>query len=160
MRMQATWRCRMGDDEGSALVEFVWLTVLLMVPLVYIVLSAVSVQRDAFGLTAAARDAGRAYATAGSDALGEQRAEEAVALAMHDQGVTWHATGRVVVCGPCTYAPGSTFTVRLTSRVALPLVPSWLCGHTCVAGIGVSAQHSERLSCFSGTGIPDPDGSC
>jgi hypothetical protein len=147
-------------DDGSALVEFVWLTVLLMVPLVYIVLSALSVQRDAFGLTAAARDAGRAYATAGSDALGEQRAEAAVALAMHDQGVPWHATGRVVECGSCTYAPGSTFTVRLSSRVALPLVPSWLCGHTCVAGIGVSAQHSERISCFAGTGIPDADAPC
>jgi hypothetical protein len=148
------------DDAGSALVEFVWLTVLLMVPLVYVVLSALSVQRDAFGLTAAARDAGRAYATAGSDALGEQRAEEAVALAMHDQGVPWHTTGRVVECGPCSYAPGSTFTVNLRSRVALPLVPSWLCGHTCVAGIGVSAQHTERISCFAGTGVPDPDASC
>jgi hypothetical protein len=151
-----------GDaaDEGSALVEFVWLTVLLMVPLVYIVLSALSVQRDAFGLTAAARDAGRAYATAGSDALGEQRAEAAVALAMHDQGVSWHATGRVVQCGPCTYAPGSTFTVNLRSRVALPLVPSWLCGHTCVAGIPVSAEHTERISCFAGTGVPDPNATC
>jgi hypothetical protein len=148
------------EDEGSALVEFVWLTVLLMVPLVYIVLSALSVQRDAFGLTAAARDAGRAYATAGSDALGEQRAEESVALAMRDQGVPWHPTGRVVECGPCTYAPGSTFTVSLRGRVALPLVPPWLCGHTCVAGIGVSAQHTERISCFAGTGVPDPGASC
>jgi hypothetical protein len=144
-------------DRGSALVEFVWLAVLLMIPLVYILLGALSVQRVAFGVTAAARDAGRAYATAGSDALGEQRAEEAARLAMHDQGVAWVPTGRVVQCGACTYAPGSSFTVDLDSRVALPLVPSWLCGHTCVAGIRVSAQHTERISCYAGIGVPDPD---
>lgn len=155
-----------GDDtdhepeRGSALVEFVWLAVLLMVPLVYVVLSAVSVQRGAFGLTAAARDAGRAYATAGSDALGERRAEEAAALAMRDQGVVWHPTRRIVRCGQCSYAPGSTFTVDLSNRVALPLVPSWMCRHACLAGIRISARHTERISCFAGTGVADPDSPC
>ena len=46
-----------------------------MVPLVYVVLGAVSVQRAAFAETAAAREAARAYATAGSDDLGERRAD-------------------------------------------------------------------------------------
>lgn len=147
-------------DAGSALVEFVWLAVLLMVPLVYVVLTAVSLQRTAFGLTAAARDASRAYATAGSDSLGERRAERAVGVAMRDQGVDWQPIGRVVSCGPCTYAPGSTFTVQLRSRVALPLVPHWLCGRTCLAGITVSAHHTEQLSCYSGTGMPDPNSPC
>jgi hypothetical protein len=141
-------------------VEFVWLAVLLMVPLVYVVLTAVSIQRAAFGVTAATRDGARAYATAGSDAEGERRAEQAMALAMHDQGVHWAATGRVVSCGSCDYAPGSTFTVELSQRVALPLMPSWLCGHRCLAGITVSAHHSERISCYSGTGAPDLDGRC
>src|SRR3954447_9553157 len=108
-------------DAGSALVEFVWLAVLLMVPLVYAVLTAVSLQRNAFGLTTAARDAGRAYATAGSDSLGERRAERAVALALRAQGVDWRPSGRVVSCGSCAYAPGSAFTVQLRTRVALPL---------------------------------------
>jgi hypothetical protein len=153
------YRCRPPDD-GSAIVEFVWLAVLLMVPLVYLVISAVLLQRAAFGVTTAARDAGRAYATAGSDSLGERRAELAARLAMHDQGVAWSPAGRVVSCGGCTYAPGSEFTVTLSSRVALPLVPGWLCGHACVAGITVSAHHSERISCYSGTGAPDPAGRC
>jgi hypothetical protein len=148
-------------DDGSALVEFVWLAVLLMVPLIYVVITAVTIQRDAFGLTAAARDAGRAYATAGSDSLGERRAERAVELAMRDQGVRWEPTGRVVSCDAvCDYSPGSTFTVTISSRVVLPVVPGWLCGHTCLAGIPVSAHHSERLSCFSGVGTPDPDAPC
>lgn len=148
-------------EEGSALVEFVWLAVLLMVPLVYLVIAAVSIQRDAFGLTAAARDAGRAYATAGSDSLGERRAERAVELAMRDQGVTWRPSGRVVLCANgCDYTPGSTFTVAIHSRVVLPMVPRWMCTGTCVAGIPVSAHHSETLSCFSGTGVPAAGGPC
>jgi hypothetical protein len=147
-------------DGGTAIVEFVWLAVLLMVPLVYLVLAASTVQRTAFGATAAARDAGRAYATAGSDALGEGRAEQAVALAMRDQGVSWTPQGRVVSCGSCDYAPGSSFTVSLHSTVRLPFVPHWLCGDRCLAGIPVRAHHTERLSCYSGTGAPDPDTPC
>jgi len=147
-------------DDGSALVEFVYLAVLLLVPLVYVVLTAITVQRNAFGLTSAARDASRAYATAGSDGLGERRAEAAVRIAMHDQGVRWSPEGRVIRCDSCDYAPGSQFTVSLHSRVPLPLVPSWLCGPHCLAGIGVSAHHTERLSCYAGVSDAMPDPSC
>jgi hypothetical protein len=136
-------------------VEFVFLSVLLLVPLIYVVLPAVTVQRAAFGMTAAARDAARAYATAGADGLGERRAEAAVRLALHDQGVRWQPRGRVVECGACDYAPGSRFTVALTAQVPIPLVPSWMCRGRCIAAIGVSAHHSERISCFAGTGVPD-----
>jgi hypothetical protein len=141
-------------DDGSSLVEFVYLAVLLLVPLVYVVLTAVSVQRAAFGLTAAAREAGRAYATAGDDRLGEDRAEAIAALAVRDQGVTWQERGRVVLCGTCDYAPGSAYTVDLRARIPLPLVPSWLCPGHCLAAITVTAHHSGRLSCYGGTGTP------
>jgi hypothetical protein len=149
-----------ADDEGSAIVEFVWLAVLLMVPLVYVVLTAVSLQRSAFAVTAAASTAGRAYATAGSDGSGERRAELAVELAMRDQGVAWSPSGRVVSCGSCAYLPGSSFTVDLRIRVTLPLIPTWLCGRACLAGITVSAHHTERISCYSGTGMPAADSPC
>jgi hypothetical protein len=151
---------RLRRDDGSALVEFTWLAILLMIPLVYVVLAAVSVQRAAFATTAAAREAGRAYATASSDQEGEQRAEAAVALAMHDQGVRWTPSGRVVSCGPCDFAPGSPFTVDLQTVVSLPLVPHWMCGSRCLAGIKVSGHHSEHIDCFAGTGPIDRDARC
>lgn len=147
-------------EDGSALVEFVWLSVILMIPLVYIVLSALSVQRASFAVTEAAREGARAYATAGSDAEGERRAEQAIALAMGDQGVNWSPSGRVVDCGDCTYTPGSVFVVRLNTRVALPFVPSWLCGSRCVAGITVSAHHTERIDCFGGSGAAPTRPAC
>ena len=39
---------RQRDDQGNALVEFVYLAVLLMIPLVYVLLSVFQVQRAAF----------------------------------------------------------------------------------------------------------------
>jgi hypothetical protein len=151
---------RWSTDDGSAIVEFVWLTVLLLVPLTYVVLTAVSLQRAALGATTAVRAGARAYATADSDADGERRAETAMTLAMRDQGVGWEPTGRVVTCGSCDYAPGSAFTVDVDQRVALPLMPSWLCGHRCATGIVVSAHHADRLGCYIGTGPPAPGSEC
>jgi hypothetical protein len=116
------------------------------------VLAAVSVQRAAFAETTAAREAARAYATAGSDADGERRAEAAVALAMSDQGIAWTPAQRVIECGTCTFAPGSSFTVDLHLVVRLPFVPHWMCRGRCLAGIPVSAHHHERIDCFRGTG--------
>ncbi|HWB66340.1 MAG TPA: hypothetical protein VG708_05895 [Mycobacteriales bacterium] len=153
-------RRRAGDDHGSAVVEFVWLAILLLIPLIYVVMTAVSVQRTAFGLTEAAREAGRAYATAGSDAAGRARAAAAAQLAMRDQGVSWRPTAPVVSCGSCSYAPGSTFTVDLHARVRLPLMPGWLCGDRCAIAIPVSAHHRERISCFAGSGPPQPGSRC
>lgn len=151
---------RPRGEDGSALVEFTWLAILLMIPLVYVVLGAVAVQRAAFATTTAAREAARAYASASSDAEGEQRAEAAVALAMHDQGVRWAPSGRVVRCGACDFRPGSAFTVDLHTVVALPFVPRWMCGSRCVAGITVSGHHSDHLDCFGGTGPVEPDARC
>ena len=132
-------------DDGSAIVEFVWLSVLLLVPLLYVVLTAVSVQRAAFGVTTAAREAARAYATAASDSEGEQRAEVAAGLAMRDQGVPWTPQGRLVSCGECSFAAGSDFVVDIRTTVRLPLMPRWLCGSRCVGGVTVSGHHRERL---------------
>ena len=46
---------RRRDERGSALVELVWLGILLLVPLLWIVVSAFDVQRGAFGVESAAR---------------------------------------------------------------------------------------------------------
>lgn len=145
-----TWR----EDRGTALVEFFWLAILLLLPLIYLVMTAASLQRSSFAVTQAAQQAARAYAVAGSDATGQQRAALAARLAMRDQGVQLPAEHPVISCGACSYAPGSVFTASVRVRVPLPLVPSWLCGRACVAGVTVSASHTQRLGCFIGSGLP------
>jgi len=68
---------RPAGDDGNAMLEFTYLAVLLMVPLIYILTTTFQVQRAAFGVTEAARQAGRAYATADDDTSGRARADAA-----------------------------------------------------------------------------------
>ena len=57
-------------DERHRHIEFVGVTLLLLLPLLYLLLSVFSVQRAAFAVTQAAREAGRAYSTAPTSAAG------------------------------------------------------------------------------------------
>ncbi len=75
------------DDDGTAMVEFTYLAVLLLIPLVYIMIFVFTLQRAAFAVSAAAREAGRAYVTAGSSAQGAARARAAAAITLADHGL-------------------------------------------------------------------------
>lgn len=86
---------RPRGDDGNAVVEFVYLAVLLMVPLVYVVLAVFDVQRAAFGVTEAARQAGRTWVASGCD---DDRARAAADLALADQGITDAVTLRLAPC--------------------------------------------------------------
>lgn len=127
---------RRRGDEGTAMIEFVGLSVLLLIPMVYLILSVFSVQRSAFGVTQAARAAGRAYATAGSDAEGQARARLAATLALADQGVPDPPEVRFAPegsnCGGNpgdgaeSLAPGARFVVCVRTVAPLPLTGSGL----------------------------------
>lgn len=120
---------RARGEEGSALVEFVWLAMLLIVPLVYLLVAVFDVQRAAFGASAASRAAARAYALADADADGLRRARAAAEIALADQGVD-RPMRLDVTCEPAPpcHQRGRTVVVRLSSSVALPLVPEALGG--------------------------------
>ena len=120
------------DERGSALVEVSWLGILLLLPVLWIVMSVFQVQRGAFGVTAAARAAARAYALAPDDASGLVRARTAARVALDDQGVHGVTPDVRVTCTPY---PGdchqgtSVITVSVHSRVVLPMMPSALGGN-------------------------------
>ncbi|MFT4264566.1 MAG: hypothetical protein QM572_14360 [Nocardioides sp.] len=114
-------------QRGSALVEFSWLAILLMVPTVWLVLAVFDVQRASFALTSAARSAGRAYALADSDAVGRSRAEQAIRVALADQHADDATVDLDVSCTPYPrdcHAGTSVVTVRLATRVGLPWLPA------------------------------------
>ena len=122
-----SWR----DERGSALVELTWLGVLLLIPMLWIVLSVFDVQRGAFGVSGAARAAGRAYALAPNDAVGQARAEQAARQALADQGLPDAPINVTVTCTPYPHnchQGTSVITVRVASRVDLPLLPEVLGG--------------------------------
>jgi Flp pilus assembly protein TadG len=136
-------------ERGTALVEVTWLSILLLVPLLYIVLAVFDVQRSAFGVSAAARAAGRAFATAPSEQEGLARARLAASLALKDQRVDATKLELQISCHPeprnCL-APGAVIDVDLSYPVALPLAPSVLGGKA--PSINVSATHSVPYGTF------------
>ena len=136
-------RARLGmlrDETGSALVEFVFIAVVVFVPLVYIVAGFSAVQRGVFASTAAAREAGRAMGTAPDPVTGEARAERAAQLAVEDQSV--EATDVRLEYAPAgagcedagsytpTLAPGEEFSVCVTVTVRIPLMPEFVDANT------------------------------
>ena len=134
-------RRRRGDD-GTAILEFVFIAVVVMVPLVYLSTAVAVVQRTQLGVANAARDVGRAFATSHTSAEAPHRAEAALRIALGGQGPADAAILRYVSVGyPCSavpitpaVVPGGQFTVCVTRRVNLPGVPSVLVGRgvTCV----------------------------
>lgn len=149
MTPRRRWSRGRRSQQGSALVEVSWLAILLLVPVVYIVLAVFEVQRSAFGVSAAARAAGRAYAIAPSEAEGISRARAAAAVALADQGVEVARSTVVISCRPqpgnCL-APGSVIDVDVSYPVALPLIPSALGGQR--PSIRVQAAHSVPYGTF------------
>ena len=130
------------DESGSALVELTWLGVLLLVPMLWIVLSVFEVQKGAFGVSGAARAAGRAYALAPNDALGRARAEQAARQALADQGLSGAPVTVTVTCTPYPHdchRGTSVITVRVASSVALPLLPDVLGGEA--PSFALDAEH-------------------
>lgn len=112
------------DDDGSALIEFIGLSVLLLVPLVYLLVTVFQIQRAAFAVTQAAREAGRAFATAPTAGVGMQRAQVAADLALEDQGLHGGAALGYGSCGgggAPSLAPGARFTVCVRTTAPLPL---------------------------------------
>jgi hypothetical protein len=140
---------RRRSQRGSALIEVTWLSLLLLVPLLYVVLSVFEVQRSAFAVNAATRAAGRAYTLAPSQGEAAARARAAAAVALEDQGLDLSRGALALTCHPdprSCLSPGSVVDVRLTYPVALPLMPDALGGNT--PSIRVEAEQSVPYGSF------------
>lgn len=133
---------RLRDEEGSAVVEFIGVTVVLLVPLVYLVLTLGRVQAAMFAAEAAARESGRIVSQATDLDDGASQARRAVELAFEDQGITVDAED--VLSLSCAEDPclsrGAHIHVEVEAAVRLPLVPDFLDG-TMPMEVPVRAEH-------------------
>jgi Flp pilus assembly protein TadG len=137
-------RRRTRTERGSAIVEFHFLGILLLVPLVYIMIAVLDVQRTAYGVTQAAREAGRLYVATGD----EGAARAAAAVSLRDQDVDPSAVRLTFTCSlePC-HQPGAEVTVTVESTVPLPLIPDVLASAG-RAQVPVSATHTAVVDRF------------
>lgn len=150
-----SWGARRGGlrglgEGGSALVEFVFLAVLVMVPLFYLVMTLSRLQAGAYAVSTAAREAGRTYVTASSEDDATRRARAAARIAVEDQGFRDDEVEVVIECdgSPCLRSEGR---VRVSTRVMvpLPLVPSFARAVIPLT-VPVTATHLATVDRFRG----------
>lgn len=128
-----------AGDAGAAVVEFVFLALLLMIPVVYLVVSLARVQEATFAAQAVARDAGRAMVVGGLDALsdgaslgaaereGRDHADAVARLTLADFRIEDAQVSLTCDAGACL-EPGSEVLVDVTVRVSLPVIGPLLPG--------------------------------
>mgnify|MGYP005751550077 CR=1 FL=1 len=122
------------SDAGAAAVEFVALTLVLVLPILYLVIAAARVQAGAYAAESGAYAAARAAVVAGLDTLdaggspasaegaAEAAATAAALVVAEDFGLDG---ARVVLdCEGACLEPGGAVRARVEVTVALPGVPS------------------------------------
>lgn len=137
------------DERGSAIVEFVWLGLLLLLPLVYVLVAAFTVQRAAYGVSAASRAAGRAFVLAPDEEAAYLRARHAARVALHDQGISRDQARVRIICEPSPaqcLSPGSVVTVVVRASQPLPLAPAVMGDSR--PSVTVDSTHREPYGTF------------
>ncbi len=121
-----------GADEGSATVEFIALSLLLLIPLVYLVLSFAQIQAGALAAESAAAAAARAAVVDGvaeyesgssrshAMSVATGRANAVTGAALANFGFTRDDATVELACDEQCLDPGSNITARVVVSVPLP----------------------------------------
>ncbi|MBT2566634.1 hypothetical protein J7I84_09020 [Arthrobacter sp. ISL-85] len=105
------------------MVEFTFLALLLMVPLVYFVITVGQIQGGSFAVVGAADQAAKVYVAQPDASTADAAAEQAVALALSDFGHQADRASMSTTCSPADcQAAGSTVTVTVHLSVPLPFI--------------------------------------
>ncbi|MGZ5406935.1 hypothetical protein [Aeromicrobium sp.] len=135
------------DEDGTAVIEFIWLALLLLIPVVYILIAVFDVQRAAYGASAASRSAARAFVLAPDVPTAFQRADRAASVALGDQDVSGASVS--VTCTPTPadcLTPGSSVRVVVRMTQPLPLTPQALGDQ--ITPITVDSTHVEPYGTY------------
>ncbi|PKQ25947.1 MAG: pilus assembly protein TadE [Actinobacteria bacterium HGW-Actinobacteria-4] len=140
LRRALARRRSLADDSGAAIVEFIGLALLLLIPLTYLIITLGRVQAGAFAAESAARDAARASVVTGVAALeaGESpsratslafgRALAVSSVVVEDFGFDPGADTTIeLACSssPC-FNQGSSVRADVQVHVSLPGIPGFV----------------------------------
>lgn len=138
------------DESGRAVVEFVFLGVLVLVPIVYLIVTLAAIQRASFAVSTAAREAGRVFVTAPTEEVAFQLGGTAGELTFEDYGLAGGQVAFVCDGSPCL-RPEGRVEVTASVRVTLPLIPDALVG-VLPATVPIAATHVVTVDRFRASG--------
>lgn len=133
-----------AEEQGNALVEFVVLAVVLLLPCLYLVLTLASVQSAVFAADVLARDAARIYATEPDPDRAGTRVAMLAASVLEDYHLDADPARLVrITCSasPCT-SPGEDVRADVTIPVSVPGLGPVLGGG---GPVRVGAHHVARV---------------
>jgi len=142
-----------AHDDGSAAIEFVFVGLILLVPIVYLIVALGAIQEHALGVEAGARHIARSIAAATDSTDAAARADDIVAAISEEYGMDAAELAVSVRCRPagrtCPEA-GATVLVTVTAEVALPLIPPVL-GLDRIVTVPVEAVGVQKVSQYGGS---------
>lgn len=112
------------SERGSAAVEFVVLSLMLLLPLVYFVVTIGQIQAGMFAAVGAADYAAKVYVAGHDPVQARARAEQSVVMALQDLGFPPESAAMDITCDRTDcLSSGATVTVAVRLTVGLPMVP-------------------------------------
>ncbi|RWZ61078.1 hypothetical protein ELQ92_08500 [Labedella populi] len=142
---------RSTSDGGSASLEFIVAGLVLLVPIVYLVVTLSQIQSAVLAAEGGSRHAARLFVDAPDPTTAVERAEQAVAFALDDQGIDSSSARVTISCADDVAAEcldqGDTVTVVVRIDVALPLAPPVL-DLDRLAIVPVEARSANAVSDF------------
>lgn len=139
VRVAGWLRRRLGHpeaDDGSSIVEFILLAVLLIIPIIYLLLGVSAVQGASYAATGAADQAAKVYVAAESsddpenagslNAAADRSSEVAVEAALADFGIDPARASVTRSCpdGGCS-EDGDLVAFTVEVQVPVPLIPTF-----------------------------------
>ena len=127
------------SQDGSAVVEFIFLAALLMVPVVYLILTVGQVQGGAYAVVGASDQAAKVFVLHSDLSQAQQAAEQAVNMAIEDMGFDPDNAQLTISCDGGCFTAGSTVRTYVKLRVELPVVGA-------VPGVNATAATVDSTS--------------
>ncbi len=132
--------CRLSDASGNSIVEFTGLSVILLIPLVYLLLTCASMQSASFAADTLARQIARVYSVQDLAEGREARIGKIIAEVERDYGVEVDAGDISVTC-PALSCPVAGEAVSVEVSLAVPIPGLGVVGIDSSI-VGVTGRHS------------------
>src|SRR5699024_3165952 len=134
-------------DSGTAVIEFIFASVVLLIPVIYLMLTLSQMQAASYATTSAAISASRIAARDANPS--EARADAVAKIHSAAFGLDGSPSSITASCaGPCGHA-GSLVTARVETRVSLPGLPL-IFGPDHAPHITLRASHTDVVATGAG----------